>query len=268
MQRRLYTMSNLKETARSLFEERKLKLIIGFQEGTRRPRPFFCTSVDDVSQLILDDRCKNNIAVYLTRKEVLGDGPVGVVATPKVLRSALQLLSENQIREGEFLFIVGKDASGVEVMADKAAVQAYADTHPDAPNPKVEQRLHEIEAMPREERWKFWESELSKCIRCYACRAACPLCYCERCIVEVNCPQWIDPWAAPLSNMEWQINRVMHMAGRCIGCGACYEACPLDLPINLLTKELSSEVASDFGQTASGNVLSTFSPADKENFFK
>jgi ferredoxin len=261
-------MSNLEETARSLYKEGKVKLIIGFEEGTGHPRPFFCTSADDIPKLILDKRCHNNTAVYLTRKEVRDEGPVGIVATPNVLRSVLQLGRENQIYEGEFLFIAGEYASDVQVLEDKTAIQDYADAHPAESNPKDEEMLHRIGSMSREDRWTFWKDELSKCIRCYACRAACPLCYCERCIVEVNCPQWIDPWAAPLSNMEWQINRVMHMAGRCTGCGACYEACPLDLPIHLLTRELTSEVTEDFGKDTSGNVLSTFNLADKGNFFK
>lgn len=261
-------MSNLQETARSLYDDGKVRLIIGFEEGTSHPRPFFCTSANDTTKLVLNKDCRNNIAVYLTKKELLGEGTVGVVATPKVLRSVLQLGRENQVIEGQFIFIAGEDASDVQILENVTAVQNYLDAHPSESNPEVEERLHQIESMSREDRWTFWKQELSKCIRCYACRAACPLCYCERCIVEVNCPQWIDSWAAPLSNMEWQINRVMHMAGRCTGCGACYEACPLDLPIHLLTKELSSEVTGDFGKEISGNVLSTFSPADKENFFK
>lgn len=261
-------MSNLEETARSLFKEEKVNLIIGFEEGSRHPRPFFCTSTDNIPKLILDKRCHNNTAVYLTKKDLLGTGLVGIVATLRVLKSALQLSLENQINEGQFIFIAGEDASDVQVLKDKASIQSYVDAHPEIPDSKVEERLHHIESMSREDRWAFWKNELSKCIRCYACRAACPLCYCERCVAEVNCPQWIDPWAAPLSNMEWQVNRAMHMAGRCTGCGACYEACPLDLPINLLTKELSSEISEDFGKGISGNVLSSFNPADKENFFK
>jgi ferredoxin len=127
-------------------------------------------------------------------------------------------------------------------------------------------KIEEIEKMSLQERWQYWKSELDKCIRCYACRAACPLCYCNRCITEVNCPQWLDPWKSTLSNMEWQINRVMHMSGRCTGCGACAKACPLDLPIGILTKKMAKDVKELLGTGEGGNVLSTFNPNDKENF--
>lgn len=103
------------------------------------------------------------------------------------------------------------------------------------------QLIDRLKKMSREERWKYWMEKMSKCIKCYACRAACPLCYCSRCIVEVNCPQWVQPWSAPLTNMEWQINRVMHMAGRCIGCGACKQACPVGIPLHLMTQSMMED---------------------------
>ena len=133
------------------------------------------------------------------------------------------------------------------------------------------QLIDRLKKMSCEERWKYWMEEMSKCIRCYACRAACPLCYCSRCIVEVNCPQWVQPWSAPLTNMEWQINRVMHMAGRCIGCGACKQACPVGIPLHLMTQSMMEDIQGEFGVAPgainpAGNVLSTFKAEDKENF--
>lgn len=261
-------MDKLTDIAKSLFEEGRVDQVIGFERGTKHPRPFFCQAEEDAGRLILDESCRNNLAVYVTRRELAGDMKTAVVATSRILRSILQLWRENQVPDGQFLFIAGETDDDCRVLATQAGVEEYVASHPVTPEPYVEERLTEIRNMPREERWHYWKSELTKCIRCYACRAACPLCYCNRCIVEVNCPQWIDPWAAPLSNMEWQINRVMHMAGRCTDCGACEEACPLDLPIHLLTRQLFDEVHEDFGDSTKGNALSTFNPDDKESFFK
>jgi len=93
------------------------------------------------------------------------------------------------------------------------------------------------------------------------------MCYCTKCIVEVNRPQWIQPWASTLSNMEWQINRVMHLAGRCSDCGSCGDVCPVGIPIHLLSHGMMGWVKESFGEQAEkGNVLSTFKPDDKENF--
>lgn len=261
-------MGKLIELAQTLFAEEKVQQIIGFEKGKKEARPFFCLSSEDTEKLILDKSCRNNLAVYLTKQELVGDLKTAVVSTSRILKSIFQLWKENQIPEGTFVFIAGEDAGECQLIETRADVETYIAEHPTGIEPYVEERLNEIRNLSREDRWEYWKSELTKCIRCYACRAACPLCYCSRCIVEVNCPQWIDPWAAPLSNMEWQINRVMHMAGRCTDCGACEEACPLDLPIHLLTRQLFDEVHNDFGESAEGNALSTFKPEDKESFFE
>ncbi|MGD9347257.1 MAG: Coenzyme F420 hydrogenase/dehydrogenase, beta subunit C-terminal domain, partial [Candidatus Aminicenantes bacterium] len=46
------------------------------------------------------------------------------------------------------------------------------------------QSVEKIESLSKEDRWKFWQEELNKCIRCYACRSVCPMCYCDECVVD------------------------------------------------------------------------------------
>lgn len=43
-----------------------------------------------------------------------------------------------------------------------------------------------IEAMSPEEKFAYFRSELSKCIRCNACRNACPACSCRKCVFDSN----------------------------------------------------------------------------------
>lgn len=263
-------MSKLTDKVSALLQSGSIAQAIGYEEGSnqQKTRPFFCTKAEDAARLVLDERCKNNIAVYLTKKELVGTGKTAVTATVPVLKSILQLMSENQIHTENFVILTVNPEGEICELNDAEAIRKYVEEHPITPNPEVEELLKRIEGMSREERWAYWKECLSKCVKCYACRAACPLCYCTRCIVENNRPQWIHPWASTLPNMEWQINRVMHMAGRCTGCGACYEACPLKLPIHLLTKKLTQEINQEFGteRPAKGNVLSTFNPSDKEDF--
>lgn len=258
-------MNKLQEKAAALLQDGTVKLIIGFEQGTKKPRPLFCKSAEDAARLIFNDECRNNTAVYLTKKEIIGDEKIAIIATHRVLKSIIQLNRENQIKKENLIVITVKDDEPIELSTFEEMEKFVADNEP-APDPKAMALLEKIDKMTREERWAYWKSEMEKCIRCYACRAACPLCYCNRCITEVNCPQWIDPWNSTLSNMEWQINRVMHMSGRCTGCGACADACPLDLPIGILTKKMSMDIKEAFGEWKDGSALSTFSPNDKENF--
>ena len=54
-----------------------------------------------------------------------------------------------------------------------------------------------IEAMSPEEKFAFFQKELSKCIRCNACRNVCPACSCRKCVFDSNKfdssqrPMWI-----------------------------------------------------------------------------
>lgn len=44
--------------------------------------------------------------------------------------------------------------------------------------------VEKLEAMTPDERFAFWQNELSKCIRCNACRNVCPACTCEKCVFD------------------------------------------------------------------------------------
>ena len=41
-----------------------------------------------------------------------------------------------------------------------------------------------LEKMTADERFAFWQNELSRCIRCNACRDVCPACTCEKCVFD------------------------------------------------------------------------------------
>jgi ferredoxin len=63
----------------------------------------------------------------------------------------------------------------------------------------------------------------------------------------------------------------MHLAGRCVNCGDCARACPVDIPLNLFTKKLILEIENEFGEIAgssanASSVLSTYKPNDHEDF--
>jgi ferredoxin len=149
----------------------------------------------------------------------------------------------------------------------------YINQNPVEYRPEEKALLQKIESMSMEERWEYWQSEISRCIKCYACRAACPNCYCDRCIVDVNQPQWIPTASHEIGNLEWHIIRAMHLAGRCVNCGACADACPVDIPLNLLTLKLTEEINKNFGVSEAFSLtdnyaLSTFNTNDKETFIK
>lgn len=268
-------MEPLRAKARELLESKAVGVVIGYAQGSlpENTRPVFIRNPQRVDRLILNEHCHQNLAVYLFKPEVKAFGKPALVARSTTLRSILQLAAENQIQEGQVVVLaVGNDGQLLD-LPDFKAIEEYLAKQPRGLTPEEAERLKKIEQMSREERWRFWIKEFSRCLRCYACRAACPMCYCGRCAVEANQPQWIGAAPHPLANFEWHVSRAMHQAGRCIECGSCAEACPVDIPLNLLTQMINREVLEDFGVVAGSGAkapyaLATFKPEDKEDFIK
>ena len=264
-------ISGIEEKVKSLFTEDLVKLVIGFEKGSHGVRPFFCRNIEEADKLVWDDFCTNNIAVYLTKTELFGTDKTALFANLPALRTILQLASENQLKQEQWIILTLNAQEEVIQFDNFEDIYAYMADYPMLTSEEDRQLIEKIQNMTREDRWQYWIHEMSKCIKCYACRAVCPLCYCNRCIVEVNCPQWIQAWSAPLTNMEWQVNRVMHMAGRCVECGACAKACPVGIPLHLLTQNMMETIRHEFEKQPGnlgnkGNVLATFRVEDKEDF--
>ena len=266
-------MHNLRERAAALLSEGVVSLIIGYEEGTKRPRPLFCRDGQTAQKLTFDSRCFHNLAVYITKKELVGKERIAVTATISSLRSIMQLYVENQLSEEKLLVLTIDPNGELKEFSTFDEISAYVQQFELKRGDREQQILSKIEGMNREERWKFWIEEMSQCFKCYACRSACPLCYCSKCVVEVNRPQWINPWPAPLANMEWHINRAMHMVGRCTACGACGDACPVGIPIDLITRKMMEDMAPEFDYipglpVKKGNALSTWKLDDREQFIR
>lgn len=118
--------------------------------------------------------------------------------------------------------------------------------------------LKALEAMSLEERFKFWEKEMSRCIRCYACRNACPMCVCrDHCVAQSREPHWVTQADSVRDKLMFQVIHAVHLAGRCTGCGECQRACPVGIPVLLLKRTLGRAVGGIFGYAAGMDTEAT-----------
>lgn len=118
-----------------------------------------------------------------------------------------------------------------------------------------------LEAMTPDERFAFWQNELSKCIRCNACRNVCPACTCEKCVFD-NDNSGIAQKAAANSFEEnmFHIIRAFHVAGRCTDCGECSRVCPQHIPLHLLNRKFIKDANELYGEYQAGADLDTRPP--------
>ena len=122
-------------------------------------------------------------------------------------------------------------------------------------------KVKELEAMTPDERFAFWRNELSKCIRCNACRNVCPACSCLQCVFD-NPKSGISSKANADDFEEnmFHIIRAFHVAGRCTDCGECSRVCPQGIPLHLLNRKFIKDVNEFYGEFQAGADNTTKGP--------
>ena len=118
-----------------------------------------------------------------------------------------------------------------------------------------------LEAMTPDERFAFWQNELSKCIRCNACRDACPACTCEKCVFD-NPNSGVEN-KSPVNSFEekmFHIIRAFHVAGRCTDCGECSRVCPQNIPLHLLNRKFIKDINEFYGEYQAGAEVGLRAP--------
>ena len=118
-----------------------------------------------------------------------------------------------------------------------------------------------IESMTPDERFAFWQNELSKCIRCNACRDVCPACTCEKCVFD-NPSSGIEN-KSPANSFEekmFHIIRAFHVAGRCTDCGECSRVCPQSIPLHLLNRKFIKDINEFYGEYQAGAEVGSRAP--------
>ncbi len=121
--------------------------------------------------------------------------------------------------------------------------------------------VEKLEAMTEEERFAFWCEQLSKCIRCNACRNVCPACSCVKCVFD-NPASGISAKAndSEFEESMFHIIRAYHVAGRCTDCGECSRVCPQNIPLHLLNRKFIKDIDGLYGEYQAGETAEGKTP--------
>ena len=120
-----------------------------------------------------------------------------------------------------------------------------------------------IEAMQPEERFAFFQKELSKCIRCnvYVYLFACS---CRTCVFDstkFDSAQKAN--ADPFEEKMFHIIRAFHVAGRCTDCGECSRVCPQGIPLHLFNRKFIKDINELYGEYSGRSRSGRKRAADK-----
>lgn len=212
-----------------------------------------CTGMTDKQALA--DLVGGEVTAYTENgDEVTVAGPAGEKTIAKA--TVLQDNCKTCIKPNPVIF----DEMAGEPVAETPVENRFAD-------------VEKIESMDTREKWAWFNDLLDGCTRCYACKNACPLCYCPTCFVDESRPQWVGKGTDPVDIRTYHFLRAFHCAGRCTDCGACEAACPMNIKMRAFTRKTIKDSLENYGwetgmEEGVRPPMDTFKTDDPEAFIK
>ncbi len=258
-------LESARSHARSWLQKKEVDAIFGLRATAGRLAPFLFSTEEELAALALSSRhrvchtCrppkKNILSLMQERNPEL---KIGVICRACDERALIELAKRSQLALDRIRIL------GVACTADEAA--ACECSRPVPGNLVVGEKIgghtghpaiDELLAKDVTQRFDFWRHALGKCMKCYGCRNACPVCFCTECKMEQDLFSKVG--RLPPDVPMFQFIRLYHIADKCIGCGECEKACPMDIPLNLITRLMKRDLKELFDFEA-GLKVDTESP--------
>lgn len=260
----------IKQRVKELLESGKIKGFLGLVKMNGHVRPHLFDDPENLDGMVTGDDKRPGDTRYPLNKQLVGiaraypGDTFGVLVRGCDERGLNTLFTWNQLHAGRVVPV------GIACAKELAEACECAEPFPTefvtgektegAANAAVEK----LDGMELAERFDYWMEEFYRCIKCYGCRNICPVCFCGECSLASK--DLVDTDELPPETPIFHLTRAMHMAGRCIDCGLCQEACPSGIPLRTLYKKVGGIMEHDFGYKTGAKAfekspLNTMGPA-------
>ena len=259
---------------KKMLESGDVNTVIGFGESgvLGMCPPYIFSEPAGADKLSWNNRCVPGLSSYLLGRQ----GKTAIAAKPCDARAVVSLIRENQLQR-EDVHIIGLacggmvDESGAPLPACldcKTNFPPVYDTLIDDPG-VVKKSPADARRQPSDTSAERFAGEMEKCILCYSCRQACWGCYCKTCFVDRGEPNWQPTTPDTGAKMLYHLGRAMHLAGRCVECGACENACASGVDIRYLVSEVTDFAEDLYGYRAGMDLetepaMLTYTAGDRE----
>ena len=231
----------------NLLTESVVDAVVGFKDDDTlgMAKPYIFKDPSDAKALVWNARCIPNLSRYIIGRK----DKTAIVAKPCDVRAVIALTVEKQLKK-EDIYIIGLACDGMKDLKGNllpACLECKVNRPPvfdcliDDPD-VLPKSGKDKEKLPKGGELARFEEELKKCILCFACRQACYACYCNTCFMDRGMPNWQPTNPDKGAKMIYHTGRAMHLAGRCVECGACENACASGVELRYVVRELTDFV--------------------------
>jgi formate dehydrogenase subunit beta len=235
----------LKNAIADLFDE--LDAVIGLRNTSGHVAPHLFRETEELDELAISPRYPMPAILRLIQA-AHPEAKLGIVCRGCEERGLIEMAKRNQVNLDNItvLGLACTAEEAEECRCTKPYPSVLVDTHVgERTEPVVNKLVEELRQKAVPDRLEFWRSQFDKCIKCYACRNACPQCFCPECTLEEEI--WVETGRVPPPFPSFHLIRAMHTAGKCVGCCECELSCPAHIPLTTLYALIREEVGEMFG---------------------
>jgi ferredoxin len=247
-------IEEIRKHVKALIEEQKIAAFLGLKDQAGNIVPHLYESVDALGEGFSIGEGNSSspfryplASLLMTLVQTYADKTFGVLVRGCDERAINELLRWNQIPAAAERIVTVGLACPAELAKDHECRKPFPDTFVagEKAEPVAYESVREVMVMDLSGRLAYWLGEFDRCIKCYGCRDVCPVCFCNVCTLEEDV--LIKTGDLPPENPMFHLTRAVHMAGRCIDCNLCTEACPAQIPLRTLYKKVAEIVRDEFG---------------------